>query len=224
MSGADGQDGPDDEADFVQLVRTRVAEGECTLMLRNIACKFTKEDVKRILDDMGMRGRYSFVAVPRLHTGRSNFGYAFVCCRSRADAEACFRLCDGRILGETNATKLCRVVLANIQGGAEAVLRSRGLRERDPEILYSDELPPVQPPEAWELPPTALRASAAGAPPSCRRGAQSADAAGSEARDAADRSDDEPPQEIRFDVEVGTMGPSELFEDPVVGPSDGHWL
>mmetsp|Transcript_62149 Transcript_62149/g.173627 ORF Transcript_62149/g.173627 Transcript_62149/m.173627 type:complete len:253 (+) Transcript_62149:29-787(+) len=136
--GCDGTLGRHDEQleQFRQVVHTH---GQVTLMIQNIACKFTKEDLKDILDDLGLRGKFSFVAVPRVHTRRANFGYAFACFRSAEAAQECFALCSGRVLGPTNTKKTCEVSLARVQGSSESVLRHRGQRDREAELLPCDD-------------------------------------------------------------------------------------
>lgn len=136
--GGDIAPGPGDEQlqQFRQIVSTH---GQITLMLQNIACRFTKEDLKDILDDLGLRGKFCFVAVPRVHTRRANFGYAFVCFRSAEAAQECVDVCRGRALGPTNTRKTCEVSVARVQGPVESVLSHRGQKDREAEILACDD-------------------------------------------------------------------------------------
>jgi len=121
---------------FRHIVNTH---GQVTLMLQNIACKFTKEDLRVILEDLGMRGKFAFVAVPRVQTRRANFGYAFVSFRSAEAALECCALCQGRVLGPSNTKKTCDVSAARVQGPLESVLVHRGQRDREAEILCCDD-------------------------------------------------------------------------------------
>lgn len=91
------------------------SEQEVTLMLRGIACKLMDDGVKQILDQVGLRGKFSLVYVPCVVANKSNLGYAFVRFRTWAYAEECFKACDGKPFGLAAQGKLCRVTLANIQ-------------------------------------------------------------------------------------------------------------
>lgn len=91
-------------------------EGHTTVMLRNIACRYTQENLASILDELGLRGTYDFVYIPRSPARKSNLGYAFVNFLRPEYVEACKRLADGRKLGASDTTKLCQVTLAHVQG------------------------------------------------------------------------------------------------------------
>mmetsp|Transcript_34142 Transcript_34142/g.98452 ORF Transcript_34142/g.98452 Transcript_34142/m.98452 type:complete len:273 (-) Transcript_34142:78-896(-) len=92
-----------------------------TVVLRNIACSLSPAMVKSILDDAGLGGAFSYVCVPCIPSGRSNFGYAFVGFRSAADAEECCRLFDGKTFGRTSSKKVCQVELANEEKDSRAL-------------------------------------------------------------------------------------------------------
>jgi hypothetical protein len=85
-------------------------------MIKNIACRFSQEDVQQILDDAGLKGTYEDVYIPRGCSGKSNLGYAFVQFAQPVYAEECQHKLDGRVLGNSNTTKLCKVVPAHRHG------------------------------------------------------------------------------------------------------------
>mmetsp|Transcript_58544 Transcript_58544/g.164181 ORF Transcript_58544/g.164181 Transcript_58544/m.164181 type:complete len:240 (+) Transcript_58544:41-760(+) len=91
------------------------ASQEFTVMLRGIACKLGQEDVKTILDAVGLRGKFSSVYVPCVAVRRSNLGYGFVRFRTAAYARECYDLCHGRPLGPSSPGKVCGVVPARRQ-------------------------------------------------------------------------------------------------------------
>jgi len=100
----------------------RDQEPETTVMLRNIACRYSEFDVAAILDDSGFFDKYDFIYVP-LSPGhetkkrQSNFGYAFVNFAQREFAEECRQAFNGRRFGRCSS-KLCQVKPAKIQGDA----------------------------------------------------------------------------------------------------------
>jgi len=87
-----------------------------TVMLRNIACRYSQEDIATALDDVGLAWTYELVYIPRSPTRKSNLGYAFVYFREPRFVAECIRLCDGRPFGRCSTTKLCKVALAHVQG------------------------------------------------------------------------------------------------------------
>lgn len=109
---------------------------ECTLMFRNLSHKLAQEDVKRILDGVGLAGKFSFVYVPQIVVRRSNVGYAFVRFKKTEYAQECLRLCHGKPFGSAQS-KPCRICFAKSQDGVDEILckprRKHGGRR--PEIL-----------------------------------------------------------------------------------------
>lgn len=94
-------------------------------MLRNIACRYSQDDVKEILDSLGLNSKFDFIYIPRSLTRQSNLGYAFVNFKSIEYAEECCQLCDDRPFGQSSTLKLCKVVPAHVQGGIKSILGSR---------------------------------------------------------------------------------------------------
>jgi len=89
-----------------------------TVMLRNIPCKLSQEDVMRILIFKGMTGQFDTIFAPSSSTRQSNLGYAFVNFIRPEYVEECIRLCDGKPFGVGHSGKLCKVALADLQGRA----------------------------------------------------------------------------------------------------------
>lgn len=112
-SSEEGCRGPssavDEEEDREQAPAT-------TVMLRNIACRFTQSDVKAAIDEVGLEGTYDFIFVPLCPSKRSNRGYAFVNFRHSRYVELCRARFAGKVFGHSNTQKLCEVTLAHIQG------------------------------------------------------------------------------------------------------------
>lgn len=99
--------------------------GVTTAMIRNIACRFTQEDVSEVLDSIGLSGQYDAVCVPRSRMGQSNLGYAFVNFSTAEAAQYCCSICHGTVFGSSQSTKTCEVVPARIQGAARAAMPQR---------------------------------------------------------------------------------------------------
>lgn len=105
-----------------------------SIMLRNIACRLSQEDIANILDAAGLRNRYDWIYTPRLKTRRSsNLGYAFINFKTGVDAQRCRDTFDGKSFGPGRSEKTCQVVPANNQGQVYGPkkARSRPLRIRD---------------------------------------------------------------------------------------------
>lgn len=111
---------------------------ETTVMLRNIACRYTHDDIVDILDDMGLVGKYDLVYAPQRTSTQSNLGYVFVNFLHSMYAEECRRLCDGRLFGGAATEKHCQVVLAHLQGRSMAV----GSRRKGCKVYNAAILPP----------------------------------------------------------------------------------
>lgn len=127
--------------------------GEVTLMLRNLSRKLNQEAVKRVLDERGLRGKFSYIYVPEIIVRRSSTGYAFVRFRSIQYAQECFRFCHGKPFGTTSKTKSCRVCYANIQDDVRDVLQMprRKHHGQEPDILLCDD--PIDPPDVSSAAP-----------------------------------------------------------------------
>jgi len=121
------------------------ADMQCTVVLRNIACKLTPAMVKDVLDEAGLQGTFAFVCVPCIPSGRSNLGYAFIGFRSANHAASCRLLFEGKVFGRTSSVKICEVELANEEKGSRALAQMcrRQRHGRQLGLLVCDE------PVAW---------------------------------------------------------------------------
>jgi RNA recognition motif-containing protein len=87
-----------------------------TMMLRNIPCRVTQEELEEVIRQMGFGGRCNFVYVPPSHRPQSNIGYAFVNLIDEASADA-FKLdFDGFRFPGKLSKKVCEVQPARLQG------------------------------------------------------------------------------------------------------------
>eukprot|EP00428_Durinskia_dybowskii_P030419 CAMPEP_0170238382 /NCGR_PEP_ID=MMETSP0116_2-20130129/18945_1 /TAXON_ID=400756 /ORGANISM="Durinskia baltica, Strain CSIRO CS-38" /LENGTH=315 /DNA_ID=CAMNT_0010489193 /DNA_START=37 /DNA_END=984 /DNA_ORIENTATION=- len=114
---------------------------QVTVVLRNIACRYTQDDVKGLLDEYGLRGKFSLLYVPRIESRNSNFGYAFVRFRNSAYAAECADRLSGKVFGQSRTTKLCQVEIAKTQESIEAILGRRRRKQNGvkPEVLLCDD-------------------------------------------------------------------------------------
>lgn len=108
-------------------------------MLRGIACKLKQEDLKAMLDGMGLRGMFSSVYVPCTIVQRSNLGYAFVRFRHVEYARQCHRLCHGRPMGCASPDKVCEVVPARRQGRGAFAAKRHGRKGDERGALVCDD-------------------------------------------------------------------------------------
>lgn len=112
---------------------------ETTVMIRNIKCGYTQEDVKKILDRAALRGKFDLVYVPLNVSSRSNFGYTFVNFRAPQYVKECIAAIDGLVFGGGDTAKRCKVVPARVQGFVQmmAVIIARSSPEGH--VLFVDD-------------------------------------------------------------------------------------
>jgi hypothetical protein len=87
-----------------------------TVMIRNIACRYTAADVVAILNLAGLEGKYTDVHLPINPARRANLGYTFVKFASAEFVMECQEKIDGQVFGPSNSSKRCHVTLAHDQG------------------------------------------------------------------------------------------------------------
>lgn len=113
-----------------------------TVMLKNIACRFSQEEVAEILNERGLRGTYDFVYLPRSPARQSNLGYAFVNFNSAELMLQAASILDNEPfgLGRSLTEKRCQVVPAHVQGHLSCGQRGRrrGAKRPQAEPLYFD--------------------------------------------------------------------------------------
>lgn len=90
--------------------------GSTTLMVRNIACRYSREDVVRFLADLGFDCAYDFLYLPLNAMQRANLGYFFINFKTEASSNRCRELLQGNSLGTSQTEKRCDVSLARVQG------------------------------------------------------------------------------------------------------------
>lgn len=113
-----------------------------TLMLRNIACRFSQVEVAEILNEKGLKGTYDFVYLPRSPTRPVNLGYAFVNFISQMAAQRAWELLDSKPFGQgrSKSHKLCQVAVAHAQGQGDinAWKGRKSSKRSAPEPLWFD--------------------------------------------------------------------------------------
>jgi len=133
-----GEDDMDDHMSGVTKYKSdNVVHPPCgsngrTLMLRNIPCRVNQEELVRIVEEMGLGGRYDYLYVPLSHRPRANIGYAFVNLISEADEIAFKRAFDGFRFPGTLSQKVCAVQPARLQGSLAQFTQRRKVRARLP--------------------------------------------------------------------------------------------
>jgi len=100
-----------------ELEARPVPDSVTTLMIRGIPCKATQEQLIGAVDEMGFRGAYDFLFLPRFKNG-SNRGYAFVNFRQQCVAARFARAFTNFTFEGTLSQKACSVQPARIQGKA----------------------------------------------------------------------------------------------------------
>jgi hypothetical protein len=87
-----------------------------TVMIRHIACRYTKEQTETLLDAMGFKDRYKWIYLPMNTRKSANLGYVFVNFHSPSDVEKCCALLDNQVFGTSRTAKRCKVTMAFLQG------------------------------------------------------------------------------------------------------------
>lgn len=95
-----------------------LVEQRTTIMLQRISYDLDEAGLCRVLDELGFARTYDAIHVPRNRRQHMNLAYAFVNFVHPRHAEQCIRLCDGRLLGDSDTSRACRAVYATKQGGA----------------------------------------------------------------------------------------------------------
>jgi len=87
-----------------------------TLLVRNVVCSYSDEEILQVLDEMGFKGKYDFVYVPKGSQMQANFGYFFLNLKSPEYAKECEEVIAGRKFGPRRTHKVCVVQVADRQG------------------------------------------------------------------------------------------------------------
>jgi len=92
------------------------AQSITTMMLKNIPCRKSQEEVMSRIDQKNFANRYDFFYLPRDVKFRANLGYAFINFLTPKDASAFKKEMDGFRFSESGSIKACAVVPAHVQG------------------------------------------------------------------------------------------------------------
>mmetsp|Transcript_35944 Transcript_35944/g.77766 ORF Transcript_35944/g.77766 Transcript_35944/m.77766 type:complete len:623 (+) Transcript_35944:606-2474(+) len=87
-----------------------------TMMLKNIPCRKSQDEVMNHIDQQGFGGKYDFFYLPRDVKFRANLGYAFINFVTPEDASAFQGNMHGYRFTGSGSTKACQVVPAHVQG------------------------------------------------------------------------------------------------------------
>merc|ERR1712113_258789 len=87
-----------------------------TMMLKNIPCRKTQEEVIALIDQNGFQDQYDFFYLPRDVKFRANLGYAFINFVTPEDAANFSKELNGYRFSGSGSTKACAVVPAHVQG------------------------------------------------------------------------------------------------------------
>jgi len=125
----------------------KAAQPMTTVMVRNIACRYTKEQVMEFIDNLGLKGTYDFLYLPLNPVRRANLGYIFINFTSFQAVEECKRLLNGKPLGPSTTEKRCEVALARVQGQANITAHFRRksvMRSAHAPVFVSDDTDRLQ--------------------------------------------------------------------------------
>lgn len=123
-----------------RLVHERDHEGRCgsTLMIRNIPCRLSQEDLMTTIRGFGLDGTYNFLYVVMSHRPQINVGYAFVNLTDEDHEQTFFQAFNGFRFPGFESQKVCTIQRARLQG-LEANLaqfqRRRGYARGHPFLL-----------------------------------------------------------------------------------------
>mmetsp|Transcript_15553 Transcript_15553/g.34090 ORF Transcript_15553/g.34090 Transcript_15553/m.34090 type:complete len:267 (-) Transcript_15553:190-990(-) len=87
-----------------------------TMMLKNIPCRKSQEEVMQHIDLKGFDRRYDFFYLPRDVKFRANLGYAFINFATPEGAANFLDQMNGYRFSNSGSTKACVVVPAHVQG------------------------------------------------------------------------------------------------------------
>lgn len=106
--------------DYIKKYGNKADEGETTsittMMLKNIPCRKSQEEVMMHIDAKGFTNRYDFFYLPRDVKFRANLGYAFINFLTPEDAANFEAEMNGYRFSGSGSSKACAVVPAHVQG------------------------------------------------------------------------------------------------------------
>jgi RNA recognition motif-containing protein len=87
-----------------------------TLMIKNIPCRCSKEEVLGAIRELGFAKQYDFFYLPMRRSQQQNFGYAFISLSDSAVVHLFRERFEGYVFKRRKSRKLVTVVPAHIQG------------------------------------------------------------------------------------------------------------
>mmetsp|Transcript_9457 Transcript_9457/g.20941 ORF Transcript_9457/g.20941 Transcript_9457/m.20941 type:complete len:560 (-) Transcript_9457:161-1840(-) len=114
-NGPLGGGGPK-RTDYQKKYRPAVTTAITTLMLKNIPCRKSQEQVMMHIDGQGFHDRYDFFYLPRDVKFHANLGYAFINFTDPEDAARFMEQMNGYRFSGSGSNKACAVVPAHVQG------------------------------------------------------------------------------------------------------------
>jgi len=106
---------PPKKQDLKEL-NTEPVDEVTTLMIRGIPCSFSQDTLMKLIDNVGLKGKYDFFYLPRAGKNGSNLGYAFINFTDEAGADHCMASFNGVPLDPCRSTKICTIAPGDIQG------------------------------------------------------------------------------------------------------------
>jgi len=95
-----------------------------TMMLKNIPCKRTQEEILCHIDQLGYGGKYDFFYLPKNRQQSANLGYGFINFKAAEDAARFEAEMTGFRFSHTSS-KRCVVVPAHVQGLSNNIMESK---------------------------------------------------------------------------------------------------
>lgn len=116
--------------------------GKTTVMIRNVPCRYTRDDLVREVSELGYR--FDLLCLPHASRSYGNLGYAFVNFTTSASAALFMESFTGRQWKITKSRKLAEVVYAQLQGFDANVAKVSSHKFKKAKLRPYIELSPVR--------------------------------------------------------------------------------